>query len=490
MKKRSAASLQFRPDGVTAIRITTDASPPYRIQWCEEPRLGDPLSSRAQREMSGQFGGVCQVLPSDDVHHLIVPLPPMAPKLRTAAIRGVVVREKGGEVRGWETAFTALPAHEGARRGARQDFSTYGIRTEVVRRHLERARGLGVQPTLALPAYGMLDDLYRKHRMVDPAVRGWNLVYLGRSARFLCVGEPEGMLFSRPLPEDLSRGAEPSEYIDRLATEVERSNFFAQQAERSLRVDQVVVCGDSDLADGLAERLAQRQFAVTRWRPEDLFAWPDDHPRPDLVLTLTGAVAALGSASNLLPADARPDRGRSVRRHVQNVVQLGFGAAVPLLLGAALLTEHVQRDTLRELAARESDLLGRAQATATAYLQNRALVAREANLDRVDDADADLEGLLRDVACLAPAAVSFQDLTLRRDPDGTYHLLLCGESRGYDGLNAHEVYLVFHAGLDAYPHLRAVGEPSHLELAAGDEAGAGGSRVSFALEYVVAGGPS
>jgi hypothetical protein len=490
VKKRSAASLEFRPDGVTAIRITTDASPPYRVQWCEEIRPDEPLSARAQRELSGQLGGVCQVLPGDEVHHLIVPLPPMAPKLRAAAIRGVVVREKGGEARDWMTTFTALPAPESARRGARQDFSTYGVRTEVVRRQLARARGLGVQPTVALPAYGMFDDLYRKHRLVDPTVRGWNLVYLGRSARFLCVGEPDGMLFSRPLPEDLSRGAEPSEYLDRLTTEIERSNFFAQQAERSLRIDQVVVCGDSDLADGLAERLAQGQHAVVRWRPEDLFAWPDDRPRPELVLTLTGAVAALGGASNLLPADARPDRGRTARRHVQNVIQVGFGAAVPLLLGAALLTEGVQRASLRDLEARETDLLGRAQATATAYLQNRALVTREGNLTRLDDVDADLEGLLRDIAELAPAAVSFQDLTLRRDPEGVYRLLLSGESRGYDGLDAHEVYLTFHAGLDACPRLRAVGEPSHLELAADDEEGAGGSRVSFSLEYLVAGGPS
>jgi hypothetical protein len=472
------------------MRITTDASPSYRILWCEETRLDDPLSSRAQRELSGQFGGVCQVLPADDVHHFIVPLPAMAPKLRAAAIRGVVVREKGGEPRDWVTTFTELPTREGSRRGTRQDFSTYGIRTDVVRRHLERARGLGVRPTVALPPFGLLDDLYRKHRAPDPAVRGWNLVHVGRTARFLCVGEPGGLLFWRPLPEDLSRGAELLEYVDRLATEVERSNFFAQQAERSVHVDQVVVCGDAELADALVARLAERHFAAVRWRPEDLFAWPDDRPRPELVLALTGAVAALGGGGNLLPSDARPDRGRAVRRHVRLVVQASVGAAVPLLLGAALLTEHVQRESLREMAQQENDLLGRAQATATAYLQNRALVAREANLTRLDDAGADLEGLLRDVASLAPSAVVFQDLTLRRDPEGRYHLILSGESRGYDGLDAHEVYLAFHGGLSACPRLREVGEPSQLELAADDEDGGSGSRVSFTLEYVVEGGQS
>jgi hypothetical protein len=490
LKKRSAASLQFRPDGVTAMRITTEASPSYRILWCEEARLEDPLPSRVQRELSGQFGGVCQVLPGEDVHHLIVPLPPLAPKLRAAAIRGVVVREKGGELRDWVTTFTELPAREGSRRGGRQDFSTYCVRTEVVRRHLERARGLGVRPTVALAPFGLLDDLYRKHRVVDPAVNGWNLVHLGRTARFLCVGEPGGLLFSRPLPEDLSRGAELTEYIERLATEVERSNFFAQQAERSLRVDQVVVCGDAELADALTTRLAERQFPVVRWRPEDLFAWPDDEPRPELLLAVSGAVAALGDGGNLLPADVRPDRGRTVRRQVQLVVQTSVGAAVPLLFGAALLTEHIQRDALREMAQRENELLSRAQVTATAYLQNRALLAREANLTRLDDADADLEGLLRDIATLAPSAVVFQDLTLRRDPDGRYRLILSGESRGYDGMDAQEVYLGFHAGLGACSRLREVGEPAQLELAADDESSAGGSRVSFTLEYVVEGGPS
>ncbi len=472
------------------MRIATDTSPPYRILWCEETRRGDPLPPRVLRELSGQLGRVCQVLPIDDVHHLIVPLPAMAPKLRAAAIRGVVTREKGGEPRDWVTTFTELPTQQGSRRGTRQDFSTYCVRTDIVRRHLARARELGVRPTVALPPFGLLDDLYRKHREVDPGVRGWNLVHLGRTARFLCVGEPGGLLFSRPLPEDLSRGAELAEYIDRLATEVERSNFFAQQAERSLHVDQVVVCGDVELADALAARLAERQFAVVRWRPEDLFAWPGENARPELVLALAGAVAALGGGGNLLPSDARPDRARAARRHALGVVQASIGVAVPLLLGATLLTERVQRDALREMAARESDLLVRAQATATAYLQNRALVAREANLTRLDDADADLEGLLRDVAGLAPSAVVFQDLTLRRDPVGRYHLILSGVSHGHDGLRAHEVYLAFHAGLGAYPRLREVGEPSQLELAADDEDGAGGSRVSFTLEYVVEGGSS
>ncbi len=490
MKKRYAASCQCGPDGVTTMRITTDTSPPYRILWCEETRLEEPLPSRAQRDLSGPFGGVCQVLPSEDVHHLIVSLPAMAPKLRAAAIRGVVVREKGGEPRDWVISSSELPAREGSRRGARLDISTYCARADVVRRHLERARGLGVRPTVALPPFGLLDELYRKHRVADPAVLGWNLVHLGRVARFLCVGEPGGLLFSRPLPEDLSRGAELPEYIDRLATEVERSNFFAQQAERSVHVDQVVVCGDSDLADLLADRLAERQIAVVRWRPEDLFGWPDDQPRPELLLALTGAVAALGGSGNLLPSDARPDRGRATRRHAQLVVQASLGAAVPLLFGAALLTEHIQREALREMVLRENNLLERAQVTATAYLQNRALVEREANLTRFDDADADLEGLLRDVASLAPPAVVFQDLTLRRDPEGHYLLILSGESRGYDGLDAHEVYLDFHAGLLAYPRLREVGEPSQLELAADEEDGGGGSRVSFTLEYVVEGGPS
>lgn len=489
MKTRSAASISFQGETLTGLRIVTGDERPYHVAWLS---AADNPAAPEARNLAATAKRVCLVLDSDDVHHLVIPLPPMAAKLRPTAIRGVIMREKGGAQSDWIADPTPLPDREGQRQGPRQDFSTLFARGDVLREQVGRAHALGARPALARPGYALLDDLFRKHRPAEPQVQGWNVVHVGRAARFVCVGEPGGLLFSRPLPEDLSRGTEIEEYVNRLATEVGRSNFFAHQAERSLSVGQIAVCGEADLADALAARLTETgDTPVLRWRPEDLFTWPGGEARSDLALLLAGAVAALErDGAGLVPPEFRPHRGRIAGRYLHLVGATGLTTAVPLLLAAGLWTESVQRDCLQSLDRLEEQLTGRAEVTAEAYYQNRALSARDQNLVRYGSPDFDVESLLRDVAQHTPAAVDFTDLTLREEPDGGYHLLLAGESHGHDGQVAQEVFLELLDSLRGCELIQPAAEPSFLELGATEDVAVGGSRVVFALEYSVQKGQS
>jgi hypothetical protein len=489
VKTRSAASISFQGDTPAGVRIATSDERPYRIVSLT---VGESGAAPDARELAGAAGRVCLVLDGDDAQHIVVPLPPMAAKLLPTALRGVIVREKGGVASDWIADAVALPERDAQRHGTRRDYSTVFARVDLVRQHLGRAHALGVKPTLARPNYALLDELYRKHRPADPNLQGWNVVHVGRAARFVCVGEPGGLLFSRPLPEDLSRGTEAEEYINRLATEVERSNFFAHQAERGLHVGQIAVCGDADLADALAVRLAEASDTpVLRWRPEDLFVWPDGQARSDLTLLLAGAVAGLDrNGAGLIPGEFRPHRGRAFGRYAQLVTTTGLGTAVPLLLAAGLWTESVQRDCLHALDRLDERLAQRAEVTAGAYYENRALAARDSSLERYGRPAIDIESLLRDVAARTPEAVLYTDLTLREEPDGRYRLLLSGESHGRDGQGAQEVFLELLASLQESAMIVPAAEPSFLELGAREDISVGGSRVAFSLEYTVQEGQS
>jgi len=97
--------------------------------------------------------------------------------------------------------------------------------------------------------------MYRRYGLKDESLEGWNIVFVGKDDHFLCVSTPSGMLITRPLPADLSEGENSEEYLDRLATEVDRSIFFARQTEFNPNIERIVVCGDSELAQNLVERL-------------------------------------------------------------------------------------------------------------------------------------------------------------------------------------------------------------------------------------------
>jgi Tfp pilus assembly protein PilN len=481
VKNRNATCVRVLEHEAAVVKIVRGDDAPYRLTWAGSVTVDGGRSAGLQRALAGATGPVTQLVPGGDIDYGILPLPRLKPGQQDLAMRGLVAREQDGSAGDWLVDFA--PVASGTVQ--RQDFGTAFARDSVMRRHLVRAQALDIRPDLQTAGYLALDALYRAHRPDPEAEGAWNLVCLDARASFLCVGDADGLLFQRELPADLSEGAELAEYLERLTTEVERSNFFAQQAERSLRVARVVVCGDPSLADALVVRLDE-SLAVDaeRWRPEELFAGAGDTVRPDLVLAMAGAAAALdGWRPNLLPAEFRRNRAREMRRGARKVSTVGAVIAVPLLLIGGLLTVNVQRESLAALEAREDLLRQRAEETAREYLRHRALHTRQDHLDAYRPDRIDVAALLTDIARRTPDAVVYRHLSIAHDQDGGYRLQVSGESLGQDGQRAQEVFLEFQEAMRRCERLRELDERSHLQLTAADEDQDASSRVIFVLEY-------
>jgi len=474
-----------------AVKVSLGENESYRLEWIEP--LGADIESptRRLRELGGPGTSVFQLLPNEEVSLLITALPAMKRKQMVAALQGVLHREKGGQQEEWVVDYLPLPERvQAGPRKLRSDLSALFVRRIVLEHQYGLAKGLGIRPKGLLPGYLALDQLYRRHHPVTSDDEVWNLVYLGQDDKFLCVADEHCLLFTRPLPADLSGGVAQGEYVERLAAEVERSNFFAQQAERSMQVQRIVVCGDPDLAPALVEKLAEMSdFEVQNWRAEELFAIDDDTVVWEHLIPLAAAVAALfAPVYNLLPQEVQEKKQRVARRYA--VAATGaFGAAVvPILLLGGLWTTHIQSLYLSEAREQIEEGERRVEEAATSYLHDRVLRSRQESVDRYSRELPDFAGLLRDIAVRTPATVVYSTLDVREETAGVYRLILQGESIAKDGTRAHETFLEFLVALTDCRRIREIKEPTYLEISGAGEDGPPHSRVLFTLEYEILSG--
>ncbi len=472
MKKRQGYSLSLDERRILAVGISAAEETPYRLDWVEET----PAEARRR---------VVLDLPNDQVHLLTTSLPAMKARALGTAVQGVVTRKQGGKPGDWIARHTLLPGAGG--KGGSRDYAVVFAARALVQASFAAALEHGCRAVGMLPDFLALDEMFRRHGIGADDSGPWNLVHLGEDERFLCVGDEHGLLFSRPLPEDLSGGTERDEYLQRLATEIERSCFFAQQAERSMIIGRIVLCGRPDLADDLAVRLGERsEIEIRRWRPEELFTSAVERETWPLTLHLARAVSALhGPACELLPPGAKPNPVRKLRRQAAVAMAALVTVAVPILLVGGVLTSRVQQEFLDEAADRLGELDMRAGQAATDYLQNRALRDRQENVDRLVARQPDLAGLLAELAERTPPGVTYGALELERDAQERLRLTLRGESLGRTGDLAQELFLDFHGRLAASGRLQETREPVYLEIAGVEDSQTPQSRVAFTLEYLV-----
>ncbi|RKZ13489.1 hypothetical protein DRQ50_10380, partial [bacterium] len=387
MKKRHGYSLNIDGKQALILKIRTVSDTSYCLEFVERTGNDHPESLERLRELTRPRRRVVTNLPNDGVHLLTAKLPALASKALTSAIQGVVNRKEGGLPGDWITQHTQLPAEPGPTLSAAagDDYCIIYADSALLAERFTLAEEVGCHPLGMLPDFLALEDLFRRHGPEGRDNGPWNLVFLGQDERFLCVGDEHGLLFSRPLPEDLSGDTDRTDYLERLATEIERSSFFAQQAERSLVVRNIMICGQPDLADELAEHLKQHVDAIVqRWRPEDIFETEVDEPLWPLTLHLGRAVAAVhGPLCELLPPGAKGSPVKLVSRQVGIALAAFVTGAVSMLLAGGLLTSHVQQDYLREADVRINRLYTLAGQASADYLQNRALQARQDNVDRL-----------------------------------------------------------------------------------------------------------
>jgi len=392
------------------------------------------------------------------------------PKLRTKALErafaGGLARDGGGKPEDWCSTWKALSQKGGQ---DQQPYILHHAAKEVVDKYVYLAGDWGVDLRRMLPGHLALDLFYRAHGPARSDHAVWNLVFVGEKQHFLCVSTRDAQLMVRNLPANLSTGDDLSEYLTQLATEIERSSFFARQTENSPEVEKIIVCGNPALAAPLVGALGESSdIPAVHWPIEEMFHWGLNEQHPDDLVALAGAVLALEKIPfNLLPNRGQLHFGRSLRRQLMVAATTCAAAVVPVLMVGGVLTARVQATYLERAEGRLEDARVRAQQAERAYDSQRLLLAREDRIRHFARTRPDFESVLLSLAAITPLEIVFKDLRVREDADGRFILQLQGESRATTGARAQGAFLKFMAALDGCGFLSRVGEPRLMQIIPG-----------------------
>ncbi|MBU8870727.1 MAG: hypothetical protein KOO60_07675 [Gemmatimonadales bacterium] len=484
-----SSSLILTPDGGILLGIEKGNSRPFRLLWSRSFSKKSPLPGSFLRGISGLTSKTAMLLSSDSVSTLQATLPPLNQTETRLALLGSIAQEENNSGVKWALDYHIWPPRRERRSTeGKRDISVAYARHDFLQRETEKAHSIGIRPTVMVPGYIALDSLYRQS-LPETERRNhvWNLVYLGRDERFLCVGDSGGLLFTRSLPHDLSEGSESEEYFHQLATQVERSNFYARQAERSLVVEKIILCGEPQLVHLLAGKLAEQEGPPSEiWHPQGMFEQDKEDLPADSILPLAVAVTALGKGLfNLALEKSRTRILREVRNRVLTTTGILAVLIVPLLLMGEFWTLAAQKTVLEDGRQQLSLAQGRAESAAVAYLRDRTLQSRRQNirdfgLDRPAFGD-----LLRNLGNKAPSKVKFKDITLTRGSPGDYRLFIEGTANGRSSEHAQGTFMCFTDSLNNYSILLGGRAPQSLVIDGQERDGEGKSRVEFALEYKV-----
>ena len=486
MKSKRGYGVQRQGTSRLVVEVGREARGRWTVGRLERLAEGQAPSPALARGMSRQPAALAWLLDDTEARSSVFGLPPLKGRALERAVGGLVSRSEGGGADAWALGCQLLGPRPGGQSGGGERlhdvFVLYAAR-QVVEAQLAAAAAWGTPPGVMLPAHLALDLLYRRHGPGHGQHEAWNLVFIGREASYLCISTREHLLLTRRLPQDLSRGADKGEYLGRLATEIERSIFFARQTERSPHVEQIIVCGDHDVAPRLVERLQQQGLAPSlHWEIEGLFVWGANVPEPD---DLPAAAAALlaceGVPLNLLSRSGRRALSAASRRRAL----VGAGAvglaAVPLLLVGGLVTARIQGQYLDKARGRLAEAQERAARAEAAYREQRVLLAREERIAGFVSARPDLESVLRRVAVLAPPTVVFKSLRVAGHETGGLRLHIDGESVAGTGVAAQAGFVQFLDALRASDVADVRGEPRTMHIKPVDSQD-GSERTVFSLE--------
>lgn len=487
MKQKRGYSVHGTGQSRLVVEVGREAKGRWTIGRFERLADGAAPTQALARAMAGAPGSVAWMLDDTEARTTVFGLPPLKGRALERAAAGMVARAEGGGADDWVLGCQVLgaraTAQAGAEAGRLQDVFVLHAARGIVDGHLASAAAWGVRPGLMLPSHVVLDQLFRCYGPGAGEHEAWNLVFIGAEASYLCISTREHLLLTRRLPQDLSHGADPDEYLGRLATEVERSIFFARQTERSPQVEHIVVCGDHAMAPRLVERLQLQGLAPSSyWEIENLFVWGSAAPGPDDLPAVAAALlAAEGVPLNLLGHQSRGAVSAAARRRAL----VGAGAVglatVPLLLVGGLLTARVQGQYLDRARVRLGEAQELAARAEEAYRLQRVLMARENRITGFQSARPDLESVLRRVAVLAPPTVTFKSLRLEKGEDGASHLHIDGESAAASGAEAQAGFVAFLEALRACDFAIVDGEPRRMHIKP-VESRAGDERTIFSLD--------
>ena len=487
MKSKRGFSVHRQGQVQVAVEVRREGRGRWSVVQLERVRDGEAVPGSLGRALARESASVAWLVPDTEAKSTVATLPPMKGCALKRAAQGLAARSDGGVAESWAVSCHAMgPTH---RPGAGNDglklqdvFILQAARSFIDEQMAEALRW-GLEPGLVLPTDVVLDLLYRRYGPEREDLAAWNLVFIGKEASFLCISTREHLLMTRRLPQDLSNGTDPEEYLGRIATEIERSIFFARQTEASPHVERIIICGDHEAAPRIVERLHQQGLAPSvYWDISSVVVWGDNVPQVDDLLAVAGAlVAADGSPHNL---GAR-HRHRPLSPVMRRRSLIGAGAvavaAVPLLLAGGLMTSRIQAEYLEKSKDRLREVQARATQAEEIYRSQRVLLARENRIALYTAARPDLESILRQLAVLAPPTVVFKTIRLQADETGNPVLHLEGESPAELGADAQGAFVDFLAALRECEFVSLQGEPQRMHIRPDDDE-QGGERTHFSLD--------
>lgn len=486
MKSKRGFGVHRQGEARLAVEVQRDGRGRWTVAQFERVPAGATPSVGLGRTLAREAGAVAWLLDDTEARTSVLALPPLKGRALERAAVGVVARADGGGPEAWTVGYQVLGATRrlgGGDGSKQQDVFVVQASRPVVDEHLAEAMRWGLRPGVMLPAHLMLDQLYRRHGPECDDHAAWNLVFIGRDASYLCISTRQSVLLTRRLPQDLSQGADLEEYLGRMATEIERSIFFARQAEHSPQVARIIVCGDHEMAPRVVERLQQQGLApALYWEIESLFVWGSAVPRPDDLPAVAGALLACeGLPYNLLKTQVH--RALSATAQRRTLISIGaFGAAaVPLLLVGGLVTARIQGEYLDKANGRLREAQARAAQAEEVYRAQRILMARENRIAQFTAARPDLESVLRQVTVLTPPSVVFTSLRLQENEPGAFVLSLEGESAAVGGAEAQAGFVTFLEALRACDFAAVDGEPRRMHIKPGEGLTVG-ERTVFSLD--------
>lgn len=474
-------ALRRSGDQSQAVEVEAIGARAWRLVGRHLATPGEPWSGDFARGLARASSRTAWIVPEDDVTCSQTPMPRMKKRELVRAVTGWVARQEGGVPDDWTVSWHTFSTSGAGARDGQQVAMAYAHRKDV-EGQLAAAAGVGVKPGLMLPPSLVLDQFFRAAVPDSAALNVWNLVFLGGGHNVLSVANRDGLLLTRPLPGNLV-GGDQDEYLDRLATEIDRSVFFARQSAGSLQVDGVYVCGDPELSERLVARLRETSNVSSQhWRVDEIVESDSGALSPDdQLLAMAAALATRGAQFNLAPASRRGPLGSLARRRLVVGGATAAAALVPLLIVGGLVTGRVQEHYLDEAHDRLAAATLRAEEAAAVYQRQRLLDAREERLDRRASDRHDLPGLLRRLADAAPRTVLFRDLQVVRRGESLI-LQLTGRSAAQTIAEAQRGFMAFQKAVGDIAALRTVGEPRQLQIGEVDDDGDIDQSVLFTLE--------
>jgi len=291
----------------------------------------------------------------------------------------------------------------------------------------------------------------------------------------------------RALPADLSEGIDGEEYLQRLATEVDRSVFFARQTEFNPNVERIIVCGDATLAQGLVAHLKEEtSVPAVYWDIAEMFESEGNQLSAKLMLPAMAAImAGKKCRCNLLPKQPRILIGPVFQRRLLVAGSTAAAVVIPLLVVGGFLTSSIRDRYLERARLKLSQAQVKAEAAAEVYIAQRVLQDRERHILTLSENDQDYARVLLHLAALTPEEIVYKDLRLKETESGELVLLLSGESISRTVEVAQQSFLDFQAALNGSPILISTGEPGKLVIAAENAQGEKVKKVEFIMEYRV-----